>query len=55
MCPLDDLCRSSVIFCSETKKPPWRAVFKDSSELALFRIKVTGSSREQSPNISLSV
>ena len=44
------------IFISpETKKPPWKVVFKDSSELALFRIKVTGSSREQSPNISLSV
>ena len=50
-CVLDDLCRSSVISCSETKKPPWKVVFKDSSELELFRIKVTGSSREQSPKV----
>ena len=27
---IDDLLRSSVIFCPETKKPPWQVVFKGS-------------------------
>lgn len=42
------------MFIPETKKPPWKVVFKDSSELELFRITVTefyaGNCHQRFPN-----